>query len=218
MEHDFYYISKKDPKVKKAYLNLLDMIHEVQNLVRDKFTFQYTLVGSYKRNMLTYDVKSNVGFDFDFDIEVNDKDEKFTAEQIKNILQRAFDKVVKKYGYDFAEDSTRVLTIKKKDRKNACIIHSCDFAIVNNYTDEDGYDCQEYIHFNKKQRTYSWCEQKDSYYGLPERIEWVKKNGLWQEMRKLYIHMKNTNNNCHVHSRSIFVCAINQIGQQYGGW
>ena len=58
--------------------------------------------------------------------------------KIKFKIIQALNKVAHKYGYDYAEDSTRVITIKFKDRKNSRILHSCDFAIVNNYTDEEG--------------------------------------------------------------------------------
>ena len=216
MKHDFCYISKKNPEVKEAYQNILNLIHEVQGLVRDDFTFQYTPVGSYQRNMITYDSKSNVGFDFDFNIEVNDDDQNYTAKQIKNILQDAFNQVVHQYGYDYPEDSTRVLTIKKKDRKNSRILHSCDFAIINNYIDEDGYDCQEYIHFNKKQNSYNWCDQPRGFYMLPEKVEWIKENDLWNEMKQLYLQKKDDNEDEHVHSRSIFASAVHQICQQNG--
>lgn len=216
MKHDFCYISKKNPEVKEAYQNILNLIHEVQGLVRDDFTFQYTPVGSYQRNMITYDSKSNVGFDFDFNIKVNDDDQNYTAKQIKNILQRAFNEVAQQYGYDYPEDSTRVLTIKKKDRKNSRILHSCDFAIINNYIDEDGYDCQEYIHFNKKQNSYNWCEQPRGFYMLPEKVEWIKENDLWNEMKQLYLQKKDDNEDEHVHSRSIFASAVHQICQQNG--
>lgn len=216
MKHDFCYISKKNPEVKEAYQNILNLIHEVQGLVRDDFTFQYTPVGSYQRNMITYDSKSNVGFDFDFNIEVNDDDQNYTAKQIKNILQRAFNEVAQQYGYDYPEDSTRVLTIKKKDRKNSRILHSCDFAIINNYIDEDGYDCQEYIHFNKKQNSYNWCEQPRGFYMLPEKVEWIKENDLWNEMKQLYLQKKDDNEDEHVHSRPIFASAVHQICQQNG--
>ena len=36
------------------------------------FTFQYEFIGSVKLNMVTCDVKSNIGFDFDVNIMVND--------------------------------------------------------------------------------------------------------------------------------------------------
>lgn len=215
MQHDFHFISKKDPKVKKAYNDILNILKEVQDLVRKKFTFRFDVVGSYKRNMITYDAKSNVGYDFDFNIEVNDGDGKYTPKQIKDILRHAIGTVCVKYGYDFPEDSTRVLTIKMKDRKNSSILHSCDFAIVNNYID-DGYEGQEYIHYDKPHGNYTWCEQPDGYYMLPDKIDWIKGNGLWKAMRDLYIEKKNKNDDSDMHSRTIFAISVHEICQRYG--
>lgn len=216
MQHDFHYISKSDPKVKKAYNDILDILKEAQNLVRKKFTFRFDVVGSYKRNMITYDAKLNIGYDFDFNIEVNDRDGKYKPKQLKNMLQNAIGAVCVKYGYDYPEDSTRVLTIKMKDRKNSSILHSCDFAIVNNYIDDDGYEGQEYIHFDKPHGNYTWCEQPDGYYMLPDKIDWIKENDLWDVMRKLYIEKKNGNNDPNVHSRTIFAVTVHEICQKFG--
>lgn len=215
MQHDFHFISKKDPKVKKAYNDILTILKEVQDLVRKKFTFRFDVVGSYKRNMITYDAKSNVGYDFDFNIEVNDGNDRYKPKQLKNMLQNAIDAVCVKYGYDHPEDSTRVLTIKMKNRKKSCILHSCDFAIVNNYIDDDGYEGQEYIH-NDKHGNYTWCEQPEGYYMLPDKIDWIKENDLWDVMLKLYIEKKNRNNDPNVHSRTIFAVTVHEICQKFG--
>ncbi|PWM28747.1 MAG: hypothetical protein DBX48_01985 [Limosilactobacillus fermentum] len=215
MQHDFHFISKKDPKIKKAYNDILNILKEVQDLVRKKFTFRFDVVGSYKRNMITYDAKSNVGYDFDFNIEVNDGNDRYKPKQLKNMLQNAIDAVCVKYGYDHPEDSTRVLTIKMKNRKKSCILHSCDFAIVNNYIDDDGYEGQEYIH-NDKHGNYTWCEQPEGYYMLPDKIDWIKENDLWDVMLKLYIEKKNRNNDPNVHSRTIFAVTVHEICQKFG--
>ena len=123
--YHFQYVAKRE--LEPAKKQLMELIHKVQDEVRDNFTFQYEFVGSVKRNMVTWDVKSNVGFDFDVNIRVNDDDEEFEAKDIKKILVRAFNNHAWKYGYDSCEDSTRVFTIKVKDRKNSRIRHSCDF-------------------------------------------------------------------------------------------
>lgn len=215
MQHDFHFISKKDPKVKKAYNDILNILKEAQDLVGKKFTFRFDVVGSYKRNMITYDSKSNVGYDFDFNIEVNDGNGRYKPKQLKNMLQNAIDTVCVKYGYDHPEDSTRVLTIKMKNRKKSCILHSCDFAIVNNYIDDDGYEGQEYIH-NDKHGNYTWCEQSEGYYMLPDKIDWIKENDLWDDMRDLYIEKKNKNNDPNVHSRTIFAITVHEVCQRFG--
>lgn len=208
--HDFRYVSKKTAAPVKE--ELLDIIHEVQDYVRDDFTFQYTFIGSSSRNMITYDAKSNIGFDFDVNIEVNDDDEKYTPKEIRTIIRNALDRVATKFGYDYCEDSTRVLTIKKKDRPNSRIIHSCDFAIV--YNCEDGR--QQYIRYNKDYQNYTWEYQGEGFDKLPEKIDWLKENDLWNDLKDYYIVKKNRNNNPNKHSRSIFAEAIAEMCQKNG--
>ena len=77
--------------------------------------------------------------------------------------------------------------------------------------DGNGYEHQEYIHFNKRQNTYEWQEQPDGFYMLPEKIEWIKNNGLWQKVRDRYLNNKNTNSDPKKKSRSIFAETIAQI-------
>ena len=179
--HNFQYVTKKQlSHVKKQ---LIQIINAVQDELRKDFTFRYDFVGSVKRNMVTYDVGTYIGYDFDVNIQVNDDECKFSAKEIKTRIRLTFDNVAPHFGYDYAEDSTRVITIKFKDRKNSRILHSCDFAIVNNYVDDDGNECQEYIHFNKRQRTYTWEEQPCGYYLLDEKAEWIKDNGYTNEIR-----------------------------------
>lgn len=211
--YNFQYVNSKQlSPVKKE---LIQIIHSVQNDIRQYFTFQFHFVGSVERNMVTHDVKSNKGFDFDVDLYVNDDECRYSAKEIKTKIMVAFNKVIHNYGYDNAEDSTRVITIKVKDRKKSKILHSCDFAIVNDYIDDDGNVRQEYIHFNKKQKGYSWQEQPQGFYLLDEKANWIKDCGYWQDVRDLYLYKKNCNNDLHKHSRSIYAETIHEICQRY---
>lgn len=205
--HDFRYVSKKEAAPVKA--NLLDIIHQVQKYVRDEFTFQFTFIGSSSRNMITYDAKSNIGFDFDVNIEVNDDDENYKPDEIRSILKNALNRVARSYGYDYCEDSTRVLTMKVKDRTNSRIIHSCDFAIVNNCNEG-----QQYIRFNKVTNNYTWEYQGQGFYELPNKIDWLRENGLWNDLSNYYIYKKNINNNPEKHSRSIFAESVTEMCQK----
>ena len=217
MKHDFKYVSKKDPQLRMVFADAVDLIREVQDAVRDRFTFQYRVVGSYPRNMVTYDIKSNTGYDLDFDLIINDEDERYTAKEIKKALQKAMNQIAKKHGYDFPEDSTRVLTLKCKDRKNSKILHSIDFAITNEYMDEDGYDRRECIYYDKKINQYIWCEQPRGEYNLPDRINLLKKDKkLWAQLRKYYKKKKNENENPALHSRQLFSMAVNELLQMVG--
>ncbi|MDE6562878.1 MAG: hypothetical protein K2J98_01185, partial [Malacoplasma sp.] len=151
---------------------LIDLIHLVQDEVREYFTFRYDFVGSSKYNMITTNDKSNIGFDFDLDIRVNDDEENYTAEEIRNILKEAFNKIINQgfTNFDYPENSTRVLTIKVKDQWNSKILYSADIAVV--FDCEDGR--QQYIHFNKKQNSYYWNYKRKSFYELEEKINSIK--------------------------------------------
>lgn len=204
--YDFRYVSKSELTPLKR--ELIELINLVQKEVREQFTFQYEFVGSVKRNMVTCDVKSNIGFDFDINLMVNNDDEEYRPKKIKHILMKAFNKFVGKYRYDSCEDSTRVFTIKVKDKHNSRILHSCDFAIINN--------CGDYIKFNKKENEYIWEEQPEGFYCLPEKIKFCKDNFLWLEVRKIYIEKKNCNTDKNKKSRSIFAETIHQVCQKNG--
>lgn len=213
---DFEYVTKKEYLPVKN--ELIELINLVQDEVRDKFTFRFDFIGSASRNMITRDKKSNTGYDFDVNIRVNDDDNEYSAKEIRRILKEGFDKHSKKFQYDYAEDSKRVLTIKVKDRKNSKILHSCDFAVVNDYTDNQVNDRQEFIYFNKKQNTYEWQEQPEGFYMLDEKIGWIKENDLWQEVRDSYIERKNSNNDPNKKSRSIFAETVAAVFNDNGGF
>ena len=211
--HDFEYVSNHDWEPVRD--ELFEIIHRLQDEVREDFTFQYHFVGSSKRKMITRDRNSNIGFDFDVNIEVNDPNENYSAEEIRNILHKGLDRVTNPcgysfFGYDYTEDSTRVLTIKVKDRTNSRILHSCDFCIIHEC--KDGR--QQYIRYNKKQNSYSWEYQLKGYMELPTKIEWVKKHGLWQQVLDYYIYKKNINDNPNKHSRTIFAETVHEIWQK----
>lgn len=208
--HDFRYVTKKQAQPIKD--ELYQILYMVQDLVRDNFTFSFTPIGSSSRNMITCDAKSNIGFDFDINIEVNDDNEDFEPKEIRTIIRTAIDRVAPRYGYKKCEDSTRVLTIKKVDTSHSRIIHSCDFAIV--YNCGDGR--QQYIRFNKDNNYYFWEYQGKGFVGLEKKMDWLKRENLWGELQDYYIYKKNCNDNPDKHSRSIFAESINEMCQKNG--
>lgn len=208
--HDFRYVTKKQAQPIKD--ELYQILYMVQDLVRENFTFSFTPIGSSSRNMITCDAKSNIGFDFDINIEVNDDNEDFEPKEIRTIIRTAIDRVAPRYGYKNCEDSTRVLTIKKVDTSHSRIIHSCDFAIVYNCTDGR----QQYIRFNKDNNYYHWEYQGKGFVGLEKKMDWLKRENLWGELQDYYIYKKNCNDNPDKHSRSIFAESINEMCQKNG--
>ena len=206
--HDFVYVTKASAKPVRD--ELCTIIHEVQSIVRKDFTFQFKPVGSSSRNMITYDRKSDKGFDFDFDLEINDDNENYTPAEIRHIIKSTIDRVAPRYGYKHCEDSTRVLTIKKVNTFTCQILHSCDFALVHNC----GNGRQQYIRFNKKNQNYTWEFQGKGFKDLELKIDWLKNNNYWGELQAYYLDKKNLNNNPDKHSRSIFAESVNEMYQK----
>ncbi len=218
MSYTFNYISKHSPEIQKFYNELLEITLEVQKLLRKEISFEYSVVGSYSRNMITYNRKTNVGYDLDFNFDIRKGYDAFTAKQIRTKVQNALNQVAPKYGYSHAADNTRVLTIKVKDQNTSRVLRSCDFAIVNTYLDEDGFRHQEYVRFDRKTGHCSWCEQSDGFYMLPKKIEWLKSHErLWNELRDYYLYKKSTNPNPkELHSRDLFGQAVHETCQRNG--
>ena len=227
--YHYEYVPKKEWK--PVYDELREIIAKLQDDVREKFTFQFRFVGSCSRKMITRDPTTHTGFDFDVNIEVNDPEEDYSPEEIRRILREGLDRVTHpnsifqfRYsaifpcehpygtpGYDYTEDSTRVLTIKVKDRQHSRILHSCDFCIVYNCSDGR----QQYIRNNKDQKTYTWEYQPKGYQNLPEKIKWLKQHGLWSHVRDLYLRKKNTNSDPGKHSRAIFAETVNEVWNRH---
>lgn len=217
--YHFEYVSKEEWKPVKD--NLLTIIRNLQKEVNDDFTFQYRFVGSSSRNMITCDRHSNIGFDFDVNIEIDDPDKNYSAKEIHDIIHNGLDNVINPMHYfhivnpilryDYAEDSTRVITIKVKDKANSRILHSCDFCIVHNCGDGR----QQYIRSNKEQSYYSWEFQPKGYYKLQEKVEWIKNQNLWHLVRDCYLIKKNTNNS-DKKSRALFAEAVHEVCQRNG--
>lgn len=205
--HDFRYVSKSEYKPLKN--QIIELLYDVQDEVRSYFTFRFDFIGSTKRNMITQDIKSNIGFDFDVNIEVNDDDEDYTAADIRNKLRNAITKVSRNYGFTKCKDSTRVITIKKANRWYSTIEHSCDFAVV--------YGSQ-YIRYNKGSQKYSWELQSKGYINIEQKADTLKNDKnkkYWNEVREVYIDKKNRNTNPDKHSRSIYAETINEVYKRY---
>ena len=193
-------------------MDLIYLIRDVGTYVRDYFTFQFNFIGSSARNMITYDADSNIGYDFDVNIYVNDPDEEYSPEEIRTKIFEALQAVAPNYGYQKIENSTSVITIKMVDYYNSRICHSCDFAVV--YDCEDGQ--QQYIRLNKVTNQYQWVYRGKGYEGQTKKIEWLKQKGLWNEVRDYYLYKKDSNSNPDKHSRAIFAETINEMCKKHG--
>ena len=209
---NYEFVTKKE--YSPVRVELEEIIKKVQIILKKDFTFQFKLVGSGNRHLITREVNGNKGYDFDYNLVLNQyfNDPKYVKEKIIN----AVNQVVKGTKYDFAENSTTSITIKVKNTKDNKIEHSCDFAIVY-YPDDSENEYFKYIRYNKKQNQYIWSIRHNSY-NIDGKLDWLKENvdDYWNELKyDYYLELKNVNKDPNKHSFQLFHEAVNNMFNDY---
>jgi len=179
----------------------LDILPNVKSILyRHSITFNCNLIGSASRHLVTRRKDKTKGYDLDYNFELQRYPE--DPALIKQKIIEAFNRVVPEYGYEYCEDSTTVITIKKLTKAGDKIHHSFDIAITA-YDDDDIY----YIHYDKKSKQYIWNSRGG-------KIHLGKKTGCIQRYYNAdvydviaddYLHLKNTNKDSN--KRSFCLCA-----------
>ena len=135
--HEYEYVARAEYQPVRERLE--QIIHKVQMVMREKYdtTFQYRLIGSGKKHLITRIKGGNAGFDFDYNLVLQAPESGYVyrADVVKQQFMTAFREALKGTEYRDPQDSTSAITIKVVDKKNSRIVHSCDFAII--YYDED---------------------------------------------------------------------------------
>lgn len=68
---NFEYVYKKDSQpIKRKIINFIILL---QHKLKNDFTFQFNFIGSASKNMITREIGSNKGYDFDIDLKINFK-------------------------------------------------------------------------------------------------------------------------------------------------
>lgn len=186
MHHSYEFVSEQEYKPVKERLEQL--IQEVQDYLRkDHYPILYKYVGSAERDMITRDPTTNVGYDFDLNIYFENRLCYLSSPQtIKAKIMNAFNKHVEKYGYNFCEDSTRVITIKTINHTNSTIIHSADFCIIKDLPNGQ----IQIIKNNKQTNSYYWETLSQYPIELSERAAALKNRGYWNKVKELYLRKK----------------------------
>lgn len=197
-------------------IQLENIIKEIQNNMRPEYTFQFSLIGSGRKKLITKETGSNKGFDFDYNFSLQKvKDEFDGAKTIRENFFKIIQEIGKKYGYQ-TEDNRSAITIKLIDKENKKIEHSCDFGIVEDWRDGEDNEYQRIIVRDKNvaSPTYIWNErQKSKNFSI--KLSNIEAAGLWEVLKLEYLKIKNTNKDIEKKSYQLFIEAINNVYNQY---
>ena len=128
MKH-YEYVSRNEARPYREEFE--QIISELQNRLRSEFTFQKHFIGSGSRNMITFDQKTNRGFDFDVNLERNETSDEYNPDDVYKMIFGGLQSIASMKGFKVVR-GTRVITLKKVNTVKSKIEYSCDIAIVNN--------------------------------------------------------------------------------------
>ena len=156
----YEYVNKRELTLGREEVEKI--IRKVQCIMKKRYntTFQYALIGSAKRHLVTKIKNGNKGYDYDYNLIIQKSDQWYNPKKLKQQFMTAFSEAVKGTSYKLPEDSTSCITIKVVDKNNSRIIRSCDFAIIY-YIDDKKDDGYRYLK-NWKNGRYSFEDRKNS--------------------------------------------------------
>ena len=205
-----------------------DIINQlVQSINNDSVMIvEAHLVGSGARNLITQNARQPVDLDYNLciaettgDFSIND------GRMIKEYIRKQFNIILNRNGWADCSDSTSALTTEERyfpKLKNHTAF-KIDLAIVKR-------DCYGWHRLRHHKTGFASCDQwywnltKNSD-DLEDKIEKLKRNNLWEEVRETYLYKKNEylkRNDSEHPSFIVYIETVNEIyykffQQQKGG-
>lgn len=195
---------------------LEQIINRVQVYMRKNYglTFQFRLIGSGQRHLVTRIKGGNRGYDFDYNVILTPPGDGYLyrAKVIKDEFTTAFKVALQGTKYSFPQDSTSSITIKVYDKGKTKIEHSCDFAIVY-YGNNEGIDGYYFLRHCKPQQSYQFAF-RPSNCGIDKKVQKIIADDGWPYIKEEYLLLKNINEGKGKHSFSLYAEAVNNVCNQ----
>ncbi|MDE7432931.1 MAG: hypothetical protein K2N34_13590 [Lachnospiraceae bacterium] len=214
----YHYIQNKDfmKRMKRLCSGIINQL--VQSINNDSvMTVRAYLVGSGAQNLVTQN--GNEPIDLDYNICIIDRKSAniYTEREIKEYIRKKFNKILNANGWSDCRDSTSVLTTEKRQfTRGIRTAFSIDLAII----EERNNGWYRLIHvktgliiFDR----YYWNEVPSSK-GLQQKVNALKSNNLWNNVREVYLDKKNMylcRNDYSHPSFIVYIETVNQIYNEY---
>ena len=182
---NYEYVSKDEVR---PYEELFEEVfREIQKELKKKngLTFSFALVGSAKRNLVVR--HHNKGFDCDYQLYLQKNKKELSEEKIKKLLMQKFNEKMHNE-FDFCEDSTSSITIKKKITKQSKIEFSYDIVIMDLYEDASN------ILRKNGSGQYVWNQLPD-FTSFEDDYHQIEGANMWEDLRQCYYDKKIAKNN-----------------------
>ncbi|MBD5520288.1 MAG: hypothetical protein HDR03_03560 [Lachnospiraceae bacterium] len=195
---------------------LEEIIQRTQIVMRKNYglTFQFHLIGSGKRHLITRIKGGNRGYDFDYNLILSPPNDgyRYVAKIIKDMFMASLKTALRGTEYSFPKDSTSSITIKVVDNNKKKIRYRCDFAIIyyGNNGNNDGY---YYLRNNKERQSYDFVFRTLKS-NIDEKVHAIIRDNGWSYIKEDYLFLKNINEGNKKHSFSLYAEAVNNVYNQ----
>lgn len=190
-----------------------DLMQELCHRLKDDYhigarPYSY---GSSSRNMITQN--GNGIIDFDYDLLLVKIPERLSNPcQLKDIIRHTLNKILNEEDLGDCKDSTSTLTTNiitkgKIDFKiDICIIKEEHFGKKLRLVNKKWSLYREY--------NYVW-EPSKNINNLDEKVEYIKDNDSWEDVRDEYLYLKNMYLQRNDHNHPSYVCYIEAVNNVY---
>ncbi len=214
---EFEFVPKREYQPIKNEIETI--IRRVHTIMKDKYgvDFEYQLIGSGKRHLITRVKDGNKGYDFDYNLilpALGDR-QKYKPAVIANQFMDAFAQTIKGTSYKFPKHRTSVIRLRNVNQKEKKVSYGCDFAII--YYGEDEDDGYKYLkHWDDGHYTFEMRSQSQNIaWKLDEILEY--ENG-WNWIREEYLKLKCRNRDINKHSYVLYLESVHNVYNQIQQW
>ena len=198
-----YLISKKRKELREI---VEEIILNVQKEIKPFLTFDFKLIGSGASGLITIN-PNNPSYDLDYNLII--KKDKIGLLSDPRKIKELFYNTFRECGKGIVrvlENSKSVITCKTLNTSD--LTFSFDIAIM--YEENDGFFYK--IVFDKPRQSYYWNKVRNSK-KIEEKFLKLKRDGYFQEIKKLYLNKKNTTKN--KASFSLLLEVVNELWDKY---
>ncbi len=186
----------------------LEIIHDVQKIVKEYFTLDIRLIGSGEKRLVTKDEDGCFDLDYNLIIQRDKKEILNNPKEVKTLFLNAFNKVMPNYvkNYIYPKNKTSVITSGIKFNS----VNNITFDVAILAEGNNGYLYK--LFYDKNVDRYIWNQVRNSK-GCFERYQEVKEQGLFNQFKKRYLELKNMHlkRGDEIKSFSIFLETLNEV-------
>ena len=210
----YNYISDKE-FLKRMRSLCSDIINQlVQAINNDSvMTVKAHLIGSGAKHLETQNANEPVDLDYNISILKIYEFDINNGRDIKEYVRKQFNAVLQANGWGDCQDSTSALSTEKRHfKKGNQTEFSMDVGIVIESDNEWYRLIHEKTGFVSYDRYY-WNKLPESK-GLTKRVDKLKKNHLWEDVRETYLNKKNLylrQRNYNHPSFNVYIEAVNEV-------